>query len=174
MKILIGALRLRLGSRLASLITGVGAIALTGCLGAAGAIAQVLVPADSGPTTLTEQGIQFEGTTGGDYSLMRLAGRDRRRRLCLGYGDEKPDHILILTEEMDRLSLSVMSEGDTTLLVDGPRGIDCSDNDRRNSRDAAVKEGKWPAGTYRIWVGTFNRGDRLDYKLLVSESGGDR
>ena len=174
MERLIGALRLRDGMRLASLIVGVGAIALTSALGAAGAIAQVLVPADSEPAMLTEQGIQFEGTTGGDYSLMRLAGRDRRRRLCLGYGNGKPDHVLILTEDMNRLSLSVTSGGDTTLLVDGPRGIDCSDNDRRNSRDAAVQDGTWPAGTYRIWVGAFERGDRIDYKLLVNESNGDR
>lgn len=160
--------------RLARLTAGVGVIALAGCLGASGAIAQVLVPANGEPATLTEQGIQFEGQAGGDYSLMKLAGRDRRRRLCLGYGDENPDHVLILTGDMDRLSLSVMSEGDTTLLVDGPRGIDCSDNDRRNSRDAAVQEGAWPAGTYRIWVGAFERGDRIDYRLSVGEPGGDR
>ena len=160
--------------RLVGWVGGVGLMVSAGCLGASGAIAQVLVPSGAEPATLTEQGIQFEGTAGGDYSLTRLAGRDRRRRLCLGYGNEKPDHVLILTEEMDRLSLSVMSEGDTTLLVDGPRGIDCSDNDRRNSRDAAVQEGQWPAGTYRIWVGAFERGDRIDYKLSVGEPGGDR
>lgn len=162
------------GLRLAGLAGSIGAIALAGCLSASSAIAQVLVPADSESATLSEQGVQFAGTTGGDYSLIRLSGRDRRRRLCLGYGNEKPDHVLILAEEMNRLSVSVMSEGDTTLLVEGPRGIDCNDNYRRTSRDAAIEDGTWPAGTYRIWVGAFERGDRIDYKLLVAEPGSDR
>ena len=133
------------------------------------ATAQVLVPAGGGSVTLTEQGIRFEGQTTGDYSLMNLAGRDRRRRLCLGYGDPEPDHVLVLAEAVPRLVLTVESEGDTTLLVDGPRGIDCNDNYRRNNRNAQIRDGRWPAGTYRIWVGAFERGDRIDYRLTVAE-----
>ena len=132
-------------------------------------VAQVLVPAGSAAATLTERGIRFEGTTGGEFNLTRLARRDRRRRLCLGYGNAEPSHVLILAEDVARLSLSVESEGDdTTLLVEGPRGIDCDDNAGRNNRDAAVRGRDWPAGTYRIWVGSFDQGDRIDYKLLVS------
>lgn len=132
------------------------------------AYAQVLVPSGSESVTLSDEGIRFAGTTAGEYGLMRLAGRDRRRRLCLGYGSEQPSHVLVLAEDTNRLNMSVVSEGDTTLLVEGPRGIDCNDNYRRNSRDAALRGGKWPAGTYRIWVGAFERGDRIDYELLVS------
>lgn len=132
-------------------------------------VAQVLVPAGSEAATFTEQGIRFEGTTGGELNLMGLARRDRRRRLCLGYGNAEPDHVLILAEDVARLSLAVESNGgDTTLLVEGPRGIDCNDNVGRNNRDAAVRGSNWPAGTYRIWVGSFDQGDRVDYKLLIS------
>ena len=147
-----------------------GAIALVSTIALLPASAQVLVPSSSESVTLTEEGIQFEGTTAGEYGLMRLAGRDRRRRLCLGYGSEQPSHILVLTEDTNQLSMSVTSDGDTTLLVEGPKGIDCNDNYRRDSRDAALRDGNWPAGTYRIWVGAFEQGDRLNYKLLVSHS----
>lgn len=143
----------------------VGAITLS-----SQAIAQVLVPPGSGPVTLSEQGVRFEGTTSGAYSLMNLAGRDRRRRLCLGYGDREPNHVFILSEDVARLSVAVESGGgDTTLLVDGPKGIDCDDNQGRNNRDAAVRDRDWPAGTYRVWVGAFEQGDRIDYRLTVSE-----
>ena len=168
-KILIAKCRSRLaGVKLAGLVGG--AIALASASYLLPASAQVLVPSSSESVTLTEAGIQFEGTTAGEYGLMRLAGRDRRRRLCLGYGSEKPSHVLVLAEDTDRLSMSVASDGDTTLLVEGPRGIDCNDNYRRDSRDAAIRDGSWPAGTYRIWVGAFEQGDRINYKLLVSPS----
>ena len=170
----IGSLGLRRWVRLAGGAVGAGMIALAGGWSSTGAIAQVLVPVGTESATLSQQGLQFEGTTGSEYNLMRLARRDRRRRLCLGYGNEKPDHVLVLSNEANRLSVSVMSDGDTTLLIDGPRGVDCNDNARRNSRDAAVQDETWPAGTYRVWVGSFQRGDRLDYKLLVSESEDDR
>lgn len=133
------------------------------------AIAQVLVPAGSEAATFTERGIRFEGTAGGAINLMGLARRDRRRKLCLGYGNAEPNHVLILAEDVARLSLSVESNGgDTTLLVEGPRGIDCDDNAGRNNRDAAVGGRSWPAGTYRIWVGTFEQGDRTNYRLMVT------
>ena len=159
--------------RLASLVGAVGAIAASGLVSST-AIAQVLVPASNESVTLTDDGIRFEGTAAGAYGLMRLAGRDRRRRLCLGYGTEEPNHVLVLSEAVSRLSMSVVSEGDTTLLIEGPRGVDCNDNYRRNSRDAAVRDGQWPAGTYRIWVGSFEKGDRLNYKLLVSPPGNEQ
>ena len=150
-----------------------GAIASIGLLASPKVAAQVLVPASSESVTLSEEGIRFEGTTASEYNLMRLSARDRRRRLCLGYASEEPSHVLLLSGEVNRLSLSVVSDGDTTLLVEGPRGIDCNDNYRRNSRDAAVRSGEWPAGTYRIWVGSFEKGDRINYKLLVSPPGGE-
>ena len=157
---------------LVGLVLASGAIASTDYGGISAAMAQVLVPAGSAAeVTLTDEGVRFEGQTSGEYGLMRLAGRDRRRRLCLGYGSQDPDHVLVLSEAVNRLSLVVESEGDTTLLVEGPRGIDCNDNYQRNSRDAAVRGGQWPAGTYRIWVGAFEQGERIDYELTVSSSG---
>lgn len=128
-----------------------------------------LAMADEGPITLNEGRAEVTGTTVGSESLTQLAARDRHRKLCLGYGASEPDHTLELTERRDRLQIAVESGGqDTTLLVLGPNGIDCNDNRRRGDRDAAVADTDWPAGTYRIWVGSFNRGDRIDYTLQIT------
>ncbi len=120
------------------------------------------------PINLIDEAIEVPGITAGSDSFTRLASRDRRRKICLGFGDSKPDHTLILPREQPRLRISVNSEGrDTTLLIQGPNGIDCNDNYRREHRDAGVTDRDWPAGTYQIWVGSFNRGDRINYTLRI-------
>ena len=109
------------------------------------------------------------GVTAGNRSLAEMAGRDRRRKVCLGYAANEPDHRLTLTQPQPRLRIAVDSEGqDTTLLVLGPRGIDCNDNARRGHRDAAITAQDWPAGEYQIWVGSFELGDRINYQLRIS------
>ena len=120
------------------------------------------------PINLIDEAIEVQGTTVGSDSFTRLASRDRRRKICLGFGASEPDHTLILPREQPRLRVSVDSEGkDTTLLIQGPRGIDCNDNYRRAHRDAGVTDRDWPVGTYQIWVGSFNRGDRINYTLRI-------
>ncbi len=120
------------------------------------------------PLTLTAGETEARGTTGGSFSFLQLAARDRHRKLCLGYGSSDPDYVLELTAAYPHLRIAVDSNGgDTTLLIQGPRGIDCNDNYRREHRDAAVTDEDWPAGTYRIWVGAFNEGEQLDYVLRV-------
>lgn len=121
------------------------------------------------PITLSGGTAQVQGVTAGDYSLTSLAGRDRRRRLCLGYGSADPNHTLVLSKPARRLQVAVESGGDTTLLIQGPQGIDCNDNPGRNQLDAAIGYADWPEGTYRIWVGSFSRSDRLNYTLRISE-----
>lgn len=121
------------------------------------------------PVELTREAVEMQGRVEGSESLTRLAARDRRRKICLGFSSDEPSHILEITQDQPRLRVAVDSEGeDTTLLIQGPRGIDCNDNYRRMHRDAAVTDSDWPAGTYQIWVGTFNRGDRIDYTLRIS------
>ena len=120
------------------------------------------------PIALTAGEAEVQGVTSGRLSFLELAARDRRRKLCLGYGRRNPDYILELTERQPHLRIAVESNGgDTTLLVQGPEGIDCNDNYRREHQDAAITAENWPAGTYRIWVGAFDRGDAIDYTLRV-------
>ena len=153
----------------------VGAVTMLGSLlgwtmfQGTGAEAKANVKADE-PITLTAGSAVVRGTTSGSDSLTQLAARDRQRKLCLGYANAEPNHILVLTEDQPRLQIAVDSSGgDTTLLIQGPKGIDCNDNARRGDRDAAIADSSWPAGKYQIWVGSFNQGNQLNYTLRISE-----
>ncbi len=130
---------------------------------------------DTQPMRFTGSAVEARGQTGGEENLTRIAARDRRRKLCLGFSTSAPSHVLVLPDNQARLRIAVDSDGsDTTLLIRGPRGIDCNDNARRNSRDAAVADTNWPAGKYEIWVGAYSRGDRLNYTLNVSAPSSNR
>ncbi|MBD2777997.1 hypothetical protein [Iningainema tapete] len=109
------------------------------------------------------------GYTGGSYSLSAISNRDRDRNACIGFASPKPDHILVLEKDLPRLKIQVDSGGkDTTLLVKGPDEILCGDDTGRN-KDASIEQSKWKAGTYSIWVGTFNSGTKLNYTLSIQE-----
>ena len=135
------------------------------------AIAQIMLSqAPASPSRLRADGSEVQGTTAGSYSLTQLAARDRRRKLCLGYGTQDPSHLLELEADQGRLQIRVESGNDTTLLIQGPNGIDCNDNYTRDHRDAAITRSRWPAGLYRIWVGSFDQGDQVNYRLRVISS----
>lgn len=114
---------------------------------------------------------QVSGYTGGAYSLSSIANRDRNNNPCIGFGDPTPDHIMVLEQDFSNLSVLVNTGGsDTTLVVQGLNDhiVQCGD-DTGSSKDASVKGSNWSAGTYRIWVGSFESGQRLDYTLTVRE-----
>jgi hypothetical protein len=112
-----------------------------------------------------------QGFTGGSYSLSAISNRDRDQKACIGFGDPKPDHIMVLEKDFSQLTIQVDSKGnDTTLLIQGPdeKTIRCGD-DTGKSKDASISDRNWKSGTYRIWVGTFNPGVKLDYTLTVEQ-----
>ena len=114
---------------------------------------------------------QVGGYTGGGYSLSSIANRDGNNKPCIGFGDPTPDHIMVLQQDFSNLSVLVNTGGkDTTLVVQGPsdRSVRCGD-DTGSSKDASVQGSNWSAGTYRIWVGSFESGQRLDYTITVRE-----
>jgi len=111
------------------------------------------------------------GYTGGSYSLSSIANRDRHNNECFGYGDRSPDHILKLDQDFAQLKLKVNSgRKGTTLLVKGPDNdtIRCG-GETESRRDAQIIDSDWKSGTYQIWVGAVESGQRLDYTLLVRE-----
>lgn len=112
----------------------------------------------------------FQGFTGGSYSLSAISNRDRSRKVCIGFADPNPDHIMILEKDFPKLRLQLNTGGkDTTLLVQGPDNlIRCGDDTGKN-KDANVNDVNWKTGTYRIWVGTFNPGVKLNYTLSVQQ-----
>lgn len=129
--------------------------------------------ANFGTLTLSTgfQAKRVAGTTGGSYSLSSIANRDRNKNPCIGFGDTNPDHIMVLKKDFPSLNVLVNTRGkDTTLVIRGPnpQTIRCGD-DTGASKDASVKDSNWQAGTYEIWVGSLEAGQRLNYTLTVQE-----
>jgi hypothetical protein len=112
-----------------------------------------------------------EGRIVGSFSLSAIANTDINGNLCAGFADTKPDHILTLTNDFPTLTITVDSGQDTTLLIQGPNDntIRCGQDISRSDLDAQVVDQNWQAGTYRIWVGAHNQGQRFPYVLTVQE-----
>jgi hypothetical protein len=107
------------------------------------------------------------GSTGGSTSIPSItSGSDRAGNKCLGFGDSNPDHIMTLTQAVNKLSLKVNSSGrDTTIVIQGPEGeLRCGD-DTGSKKDASYSGTNWAAGTYKIWVGSMESGSRGNYRL---------
>lgn len=115
------------------------------------------------------------GYTGGSYSLSSITNKDDHGKACIGFGDETPDHIMVLEEDFSNLSVLVNTGGkDTTLVIQGPQenpnqgSVRCGD-DTDSNKDASVEDSNWEAGIYKIWVGSFDAGQKWDYTLTVRE-----
>ncbi|WP_016948973.1 hypothetical protein [Anabaena sp. PCC 7108] len=110
------------------------------------------------------------GYTGGSYSLSAMSNRDRDKKVCIGFGDPNPDHILVLEKDFDNLKILINSGVDTTLFIKGRDDgiIRCGDDTGRN-KDASVIDKQWRSGTYLIWVGTFYPGLKRNYTLTVEQ-----
>lgn len=83
---------------------------------------------------------------------------------CLGYINASPNHILTLDAFFDDLAILVDSDQDTTLIIQGPGGVWCSDD--AQGHNPAI-EGQWQAGSYRIWVGSYSQGNAYPYRLII-------
>lgn len=108
------------------------------------------------------------GFTNGISALSNLAGRDRNGNICTGFADTNPDHIMVLQQDFPSLTLQVDSGGnDTSLMVQGPSDgtVRCGEDIDRRNPDAIIQDSSWSAGTYRIWVGSHNQGQRYSYSL---------
>lgn len=112
-----------------------------------------------------------EGFTAGFFALSNIAARDHQGRVCVGFGDANPDHILVLQQDYANLTLQVNSGGnDTTLLVKGPDNtVWCGEDTSRRNPDAMLQDNNWSAGTYEVWVGAHNQGQRYNYTLSVGQ-----
>jgi hypothetical protein len=61
----------------------------------------------------------------------------------------------------------VQSPEDTTIIVRGPGGSWC--NDDSQGKNAGIA-GEWLAGTYNVWVGSFDKTKSPPYILQITES----
>jgi hypothetical protein len=147
------------------------AIALTAALSATSVLAQT---ANFGNLILSlgfppESGMAA-GNTGGSYSLPSIVNRDRDNNACLGYGDETPDHILVLEKDFPTLSIKVNTGGqDSTLMIQGPDNLTLCGDDTGSSKDASVTATNLKAGEYKVWVGAMTPNQHWAYTLSVKE-----
>ncbi len=147
---------------MALVITGLGGLGAT-------AFAQT---ANFNPITLSsgQPSATVSGTTAGIFSVAHIAMRDQQGVICVGFADASPSHILTLQHPVTQLTIQVNSGGDdTTLFLQGPTDsrVHCGEDISRRNLDAHIQAQNLPAGTYRLWVGSHNQGQRINYSLSV-------
>ena len=111
--------------------------------------------------------LTVRGMSGGSISGNQVGGRSETATgPCTGFVDETPDHTLALTSKFEYLKLQVQSPEDTTLIIKGPGGTWC--NDDFEGKNAGIT-GEWLAGTYQIWVGSYEKDKYLPYTIKITE-----
>ncbi|MGV0026230.1 hypothetical protein [Phormidesmis priestleyi] len=109
----------------------------------------------------------LKGITGGSVSAKEVAGRaDSPTGGCLGFMDASPNHTIELKAFFKYLKIQTQSSEDTTIVIKGPGGVWC--NDDLQDKNAGI-EGEWLAGSYQVWVGTYNKDKATPYTLRVTE-----
>lgn len=88
---------------------------------------------------------------------------------CRGYIASSPDVRLNYSAGSLPLILSVNSDADTTLVVNGPDGQWYCDDDGGAGLNPSLRFGSPMSGRYEIWVGTYGSTDTADADLHISE-----
>ena len=91
---------------------------------------------------------------------------------CRGYIANAPDYSVYYTAGSAPLFLSVDSDRDTTLVVNGPDGRwYCDDDGGDEPLNPLLSWSNPQSGRYDIWVGTYSSGSGAPATLYVSEIG---
>ncbi len=85
-----------------------------------------------------------------------------------GYVSEAPSQVIQVTQAVPYLRFAVQSEGQPTLLIDGPGGRFCSLADTYSKKPAQIS-GFWSPGTYSVYVGNRAQGQHA-YQLSISQA----
>lgn len=113
------------------------------------------------------------GITRGNFSLTTVAQRDSLGNFCRGFSSDLqlPDHELKLEAPFPSLTLRIepQDKKDTALLVRGPNGLILCGDSGDSAKPFNLKASDLATGTYQVWVGTVNAGERADYTLSVRE-----
>ena len=101
------------------------------------------------------------------------AGRIASRQLgmpdaCPGFWTNQPQHVVSLPYGMRYFRVDTISRQDTTLAIVTPDGQVWCDDDGAGNYNARL-EGQFPAGTYAVYVGTYQRGRRANYAIQLTE-----
>jgi hypothetical protein len=112
--------------------------------------------------------LTLRGISGGSVAVKQVAGRtETANGPCVGYVDEKPNHILVLSDFFNYLKIVAESPEDTTMVVRGPGGTWCNDDFEGQNPGLA---GEWLPGTYRIWIGSYDKNKYPPYILRITKA----
>lgn len=106
--------------------------------------------------------------SGGAQNAASMFETDMRGNHCRGNIASTPDHEMRLNAPFSYLQLWTQADGDTTLIVDGPGKFLLCDDDGGNGLNEHIEHANWPAGDYRIYVGSYSD-SYLNYQLSISE-----
>lgn len=86
---------------------------------------------------------------------------------CRGWITSTPDHLFVAQDHFQSLRLVASSSDDITLVVLRPDGQYMC-NDDAEGRNPMIG-GSFPAGTYAVWVGSYQQGVVAPYRIGFSE-----
>jgi hypothetical protein len=104
---------------------------------------------------------------GGDYDASQLGVNN-----CVGYIARAPDYRINWTAGQTKLPLvfSVLSDADTTLVINDAQGHwTCDDDSGNGALNPSITIADPVSGQYDVWVGTFQSGAPQKATLNVSE-----
>ena len=107
----------------------------------------------------------LRGVAGGPHAALDLGFSAS----CRGWFDEVPQHVIELPRWHGALRIETEAAGDVTLLVAADDGTAWCDDDGAGGTDALVW-GRFAPGSYRVFVGSYDRGRRTRYRLLVGDN----
>jgi hypothetical protein len=88
----------------------------------------------------------------------------------------KPDHVFVAQTAFGgnfRILAHSMNQPlqDITLVIQRPDGTyACNDDEVVGTQTDPIVQGQqWPAGVYKVWVGSYNQGERSSYRLGFTE-----
>ena len=103
------------------------------------------------------------GTAGGSVQASSLDSN------CAGWVSSVPDHLLVTTGSFSMLRVMVRSPEDTTLVIQKPDGSYLCNDDISPGNINPLVTGPFPAGTYKVMVGSYEQNGNSSYTIGFSE-----
>jgi hypothetical protein len=103
-----------------------------------------------------------QGTSGGGRDASTVTAG------CNGWIAQNPDHNFVASGAFTTLRIMARSESDTTLVIRKPDGTYAC-NDDSDGLNPLVQIDNAVAGTYNVWIGSYQQGQNAAYKLGFSE-----
>lgn len=107
----------------------------------------------------------FDIISGGSIDAAKLGGG------CGEYIANAPDLQITYDASIFSLWISVISQDDTTLVINTPTGGWICDDDSGGDLDPSINFTNAQSGVYDIWIGTYGSRDNKSATLYISELG---